>query len=325
MDNDNSKPHWANVSEAGSILGIRILLTVYRLFGRSLFLLTLYPVIIYFFLFRPASRHASIQYLSRLKKQGLLTLRGPLLWLSFRHFLSFANSILDKFIAWIGQINYADIDYENLSLMMDRMDQKQGALLIASHLGNVEVSRALTERRPQLKMTILAHTKNAEQFNRLLNEFSDSQNITIMQVSELTPASSIQLAEKIQAGEFVVVTGDRTPIESDDVTSSRRVCSVDFIGAKANFPQGPFLIGSILKCPVYMIFCIKFKKRYKIIFEPFASAITLPRRNREEKLQSYAQQYAARLEHYCAIAPLQWNNFFPFWDKPGHPDTPKTL
>jgi hypothetical protein len=32
-----------------------------------------------------------------------------------------------------------------------------------------------------------------------------------------------------------------------------------------------------------------------------------------QTLNNVVQEYAARLEHYCLKAPLQWFNFFPFW------------
>jgi len=48
----------------------------------------------------------------------------------------------------------------------------------------------------------------------------------------------------------------------------------------------------------------------------FRETIRLPRRGREEALTRLTAEYAARLEHFCLRAPLQWFNFYDFWDLP---------
>jgi predicted LPLAT superfamily acyltransferase len=42
----------------------------------------------------------------------------------------------------------------------------------------------------------------------------------------------------------------------------------------------------------------------------------LPRREREQAIAHHAARYAARLEYFCRKAPLQWFNFFDFWQRP---------
>jgi predicted LPLAT superfamily acyltransferase len=41
----------------------------------------------------------------------------------------------------------------------------------------------------------------------------------------------------------------------------------------------------------------------------------MPRGNREGHIRELVAGYAQRLEHYCSLAPLQWYNFYPFWDQ----------
>jgi predicted LPLAT superfamily acyltransferase len=49
--------------------------------------------------------------------------------------------------------------------------------------------------------------------------------------------------------------------------------------------------------------------------EHFAERVILSRRERQSALAGYAQRYALRLETYCQRAPLQWFNFFDFWQE----------
>src|SRR5262245_24461514 len=41
--------HWAKVSERGGVWGIRFLFAAYRLLGRGVFTVLLYPVVVYFY------------------------------------------------------------------------------------------------------------------------------------------------------------------------------------------------------------------------------------------------------------------------------------
>jgi predicted LPLAT superfamily acyltransferase len=55
-------------------------------------------------------------------------------------------------------------------------------------------------------------------------------------------------------------------------------------------------------------------RRYALYCEPFADRLELPRAHRKQALRDYVQQYASRLEYYCRLAPLNWFNFFRFWE-----------
>ena len=87
----------------------------------------------------------------------------------------------------------------------------------------------------------------------------------------------------------------------------------DFLGAPAPFPLGPFVLSSVLGCPVYLMFGLKEQGRFRVHFEPFADGQPLPRQGRQQILASRVQAYADRLQHHCLQAPLDWFNFFDFW------------
>jgi predicted LPLAT superfamily acyltransferase len=92
---------------------------------------------------------------------------------------------------------------------------------------------------------------------------------------------------------------------------------VPFLGRPAPFPEGPFILASLLACPVYLVFCVAEGKRYRVFVEPFADPLILPRHHRREALERVIAQYVQRLEAYCLLAPTQWFNFFDFWAQTG--------
>jgi len=300
--------HWAQMEERGVIWGMRFLLRVYLLFGRTVLQVFLYPVVIYYWLINRQARHASQAYLNRLAVFApSLQLHGSLFW-SYRHFISFANAIIDKLAAWSGTLSRADVRYYGRDELIAEIRKGQGVLLLGSHLGNLEVCRVIADFDKTIHINVLVHTKHAEKFNRLLNQTSDNSRLNLIQVTEITAATAMFLNDKIDAGELVIIAADRTPI-----SSQQRVSKVDFLGAKAVFPQGPFILAALLKCPVYTVFCIKQQGKQVIYFDHFSDMLRFPRKTREQDLQQIIQRYAECLQAYCLKEPLQWFNFFDFW------------
>jgi predicted LPLAT superfamily acyltransferase len=310
-DQRNNSSHWARLEERGVYVGLRIMLWTYRVLGRRGFSLLMYPVIGYFFIFDSEARRSSRAFLTRVHATPLgrkTFIDKPGLRQSYHHFLSFGEAILDKLWAWAGGIGEDDIIYENREIFDELQLSGRGGLLIASHLGNMEVCRALGQLSLGLKLNVLVHTKHAPNFNRLLNQVGPASSVSLIQTTEVSPATAMMLHNRIAQGEFVVIVGDRTP-----VNQSPRQGWAPFFGQPAPFPQGPFILASILECPVQLIFCIKRAGQHHIIFENFSNLINIPRRNRTKILDECVATYATRLEYYCSKDPLQWFNFFDFW------------
>lgn len=303
--------HWARINEFSFIAGMRLLFWLCRVFGRWPFRAALYPVVLWYMLVKPAARAASGDYLRRMAQQGGAGWRKPGGFSVLRHFVSFAENILDKMLLWSGGLPTDAVEYRNLELIAAQIASQRGALLICCHLGNLELCRVLSKRMAGLKMTVLTHTKHAEKFNRLLARLNPESQLNLMQVTELSPATAMLFAEKIAQGEFIAIAGDRIP-----VAHSPRVALASFLGAPAPFPVGPYLMASLFQCPVYLLFTLRHGRAAEIHFELFRESICLPRQERDRALAELAAEYARRLEVFCRRAPFQWYNFYDFWQLP---------
>lgn len=310
MKSIHAQSHWASLQETSFIWGIKILVWIYRLLGRGVFRLLLRPVVSYYFLKGSTARNASREYLRQLGQFfPELGLSGRL-WESYRHFLSFGENLLDKIIVWSGSISPEQVDFPNRRLLLELLSQKRGAMLLSGHIGNLEICQAIASLRGHIHLNILVHTRHAEKFNRLLG--GSSATIQLIQVTELNPAIAIELQEKIERGEFLVMVGDRIPVNGGRTVQAR------FLGKEAAFPQGPYLLASLLRCPVYTLFCYAEDGRFHVDLESFAESIRIPRTEpqRSQLLESLARRYAERLEKLCRVQPLQWFNFYPYWQQP---------
>lgn len=304
--------HWSKMAEVGTGWGLELTFALYRLLGERAARLLLHPIVFWFFLAAPGARRASSEYLSRLHAVDGFD-HVPNWRDNYRHLYAFASAALDKVAAWMGRIDINRIDFEKKADLYALRDSGRGAVIIGSHLGSLETARALAAHLGQSrKINAIVYTDHAVRFNAILARANPGFAVNLIQVSQLGPDTAIELVEKIERGELLFIVGDRTP-----PAENARVSSADFLGASAPFAQGPFILASLLKCPVYLFFCLAegegAHQRFRIHFEHFTERVELPRQSRGEALQTLAQRYADRLEHYCRAAPLQWFNFYDFW------------
>lgn len=313
--------HWSGFNEVSFVAGMRLLFWICRVFGRWPFRIVLYPVLAWYVLTKPRARRVSRSYLRRVAACG-----GPANLSVLRHFATFAETILDKMLLWGGLYDTRSVSLHGVDGEegVNRcLDEGRGALLICAHLGNLDLCRVLSQRNARLKLTVLVHTRHAQAFNRMLERLNPDSQLNLMQVTEITPATAMLLAEKVAQGEFVVIAGDRVP-----VSPQPRVAVAPFLGQPAAFPVGPYVLASVLQCPVYLLFSTCTGQRPEVHFELFRESLHLPRKAREPMLAELAAAYAARLQHHCLRAPLEWFNFYDFWQLPDTsrldtPDAPR--
>lgn len=298
---------WASMKERGAYWGLRILAGVYHVLGRTICLGAMAPVVAYFYATGREQRQASHEYLQRMWKSGYLP-HPPTGWTSFRHFMSFAASALDKLAAWTGDIPQTQLRGVTSGLLREVELSGQGAFVITAHLGNPEVIRAVSILGNHVRVNVLMHTEHAQLFNRLIKEFSPDSPVRAFPVTKVGVDTAIVLSQAIARGEWVVIVGDRVP-----VAEGGRVVEVPFLGEPAVFPQGPYILGSLLKAPAYLMFCTRGRSGFDVHFSKFADAIELPRADRVGAVRRYAGLYAKALEARVAETPLQWFNFFSFW------------
>lgn len=316
-----ASPHWARQQEVKGLWGMRLMLLVWRLLGRKAFSLLLCPVVGVYWLTASTARRASRNWLARVRDQlAVRQLPVPARLNSYRHFLRFGEAMLDKIASWRGELQFGrDVVFaagaeEKLSL-----DDPRGKLLLASHLGDVEACRALAQLQGGKTINALVFSDNAQRFKQIMAEMAPQAGINLLPVTDIGPETAILLQEKLERGEWIAIVGDRIAVNPQR-GGEWRVCWSRFMGQPAPFPQGPFILAAILRCPVNLMFALRQQGKLRIYCEPFADPLQLPRAGRQQALQQAIDRYAERLEHYALQSPLDWFNFFDFWQLPESKD-----
>lgn len=304
--------HWSQRAERGAWWGLRASLWCYRRLGRRALGWLLYPIIGYFFIASRSAREASRNYLGRLHRLGVLPL-PPSAGAVFRHLYAFGDALADRLASWAGDMRRDELTFHDFEAFQRQAESGRGAVILTAHVGNMEVTRALLEQSPlaHLRLNVLVFTRQAERINRLMREVNPRAALELIQIDQLGPAAAADLLERVERGEWVVIAADRT-----SPSAPGRVTTAAFLGAPAPFPQGPFILASLLRCPVMTLFCVRQRDGYHVYLERFADRLELPRRQRGEALAQWVQKFAGSLERVVRRAPLQWFNFYDFWRMP---------
>jgi len=303
--------HWADQPERGSPLLMRLTAAIARRLGRRAMAPLVWLVVLYFYLTGSHARRSIALYQRRLAAAfpgTELPRHAPV----YRQYLAFATALLDKLDVWQDKIRMSDVDLIDPDGLHEQMRGGSGQLLVGAHLGNIELCRALAEREQKLKLNVLVHNKHAQAFNRLLGD-AGSTHLRLIQVSELDAGRMMELAQALERGEWIAIAGDRVPL------SGERTVEVDFLGARAPLPQGPWLLAGLLGCPVNILDCTRHQGRHRISITRLTERVRWTRATRAQEVARWAQAYADHLAASCARAPLQWFNFYPFWSDDAQP------
>jgi len=297
--------HWRQHREGGSRFAYRVIRLLALRGGRRFCRLLMYPVTLYFFLRRGAERRASRQYLTQVFGHP----PGP--WPMLRQFHAYAVTTLDRiFLLAHGERGFA-IEIEGLAELERRIAEGRGVLLVGSHQGSFEALRVLGARRPDVPLRVVLDKGRTPAMTELLEALAPDVGAAVIDAAQGGAHVVLAAAEACRQGAMVALLADRAG-------GHEAQRAVDFLGARAPLPVGPWLLANALKVPVLLCFGLYLGgNRYRLVFEPFAECVAIPREQRGPALDALLTRYAQRLEHYVRVAPYNWFNFHDFWQRPG--------
>ena len=311
--------HWADEKEVvSSNKPLLLLFSLMKKLPKFIIFTIVWPIALFFYIFSKRGRVESKIYQKQLKT--FTNGKIPSKIRPFNQILSFSLCIIEKMEGWFGNYHYNELIVHNddLSLLQEQLKSGKGALLIGSHLGNIELLRSLSSFGENgvgknISVTAVMELKSTEQFNKTLKEINPDVDFQVLDPEKIGIDTIATLQEQIENGGLVVITGDRT--------SSRartRVIREKFLGKEADFPYGTFVLALLLKAPIYYVFGLRnhtfsIKPRYHIFVEKSEIKINANRSERDKKITELCKEFILKLENYCIKFPYQWYNFYNFW------------
>ena len=292
---------WSGKSKGGA-LGYRVFFTLIRFTGLSVTYFFIRIVAVYYLLF---SHKASIRfYFSRIHGYGpWKTLRSI-----YRNYCMLGEVLVDKVAMLSGAKTGFTFIFEGEEHLRTMSSGGNGGVLIGAHMGNWEVAGQLLERI-NTPVNIVMREAEREQIRALLDRVMVNRDIRVIPQKD-DYSHLFLIDEALKKNEFVVLHGDR-------YTEGANTLPISFMGKPARFPSGPLYLASKRGVPVSFVYTLKEGKKHYHFYATPAKVYPYPARikTRKDEIRLMLTDYVRSLEKMIRAYPLQWFNYYPFWEE----------
>ncbi len=223
---------------------------------------------------------------------------------SFMTHLIFGRVVLDKFAVLAGNTQQFNITVDGVENFNELLTHPEGFFLLASHIGNFEIIGHCLKQNVK-PINCVAYSGESEIFQNKREQSFQLNNVRLIQMKEdLSHIFAIKTA--INKGEIVMVMCDR-------IWGSKKTMEIEFMGEKAEFPLGTFMMAAQCEVPVLFVTAVKEKH---LSYHGFVSRLDISEKEMslQEKSKIIAREYAKSMESILKKYPEQWFNFYDFWN-----------
>ncbi|WP_395056737.1 lipid A biosynthesis acyltransferase [Flavobacterium sp.] len=281
----------------GTVLGYKIFVFFIKKAGIKSAYFILYFVAAYYFLFLKKSNRAIFYYFRERLRYSYFKSKKMV----FMSYYTFGQTILDKVSISAGMQNRFTYEFDGVELLKKLLREKKGGVLISAHIGNFEIAEHFFgEIDVNFQINLVTTDLEHSAIKNYLEKISKKSSIKLILIKDdLSHIFEINAA--LARNELVCFTGDR-------YFEGVKSLSEELLGQEAKFPAGPFLIASRLKVPVVFVYVMKEKNLH---YHLYTREAQVNHRNEKALLKEYTQSLESMLKEY----PLQWFNYFDFWNQ----------
>lgn len=288
---------WKGKSK-GNILGYKIFVWCIKNLGVRSSYFVLYFVASYYFLFLNKSNKYIFYYFKNRLKYTTFQAKIAV----FKSYFVFGQVLIDKTAISAGLRNSFTYEFDGIDNIKNLLNEKKGGVMISAHIGNFEIAeRFFSEIDLDCQINLVTTDQEVTVIKEYLESVSaEKSSIKFIYVKE-DMSHIFDINNALSRNELICFTGDR-------YFEGSKYLETDFLGKSAKFPAGPFLIASRLGVPVLYVYVMKEKNLHYHLYARVAENIK--KRDSQGLLNSYVHHLQLMIKEY----PLQWFNYFDFWD-----------
>lgn len=286
---------WSGKSR-GTLLGYKIFVFCIKNLGVRASYFVLYFVATYYFLFLPKSNKNVFYYFNKRL--------GWSYWKSkkavFKNYFVFGQTLIDKTAISAGLRNRFTYEFDGVENLKKMMGDKKGGVLLSAHIGNFEIAeRFFAEIDFDYQINLVTTDQEVSVIKEYLESITEKSSIKFILIKE-DMSHIFDINRALSNNELICFTGDR-------YFEGSKFLEEELLGKSAKFPAEPFMIASRLQVPVAYVYVMKEKNLH---YHLYARIAEVKHRDAKGLLKSYTQNVEKMLKVY----PLQWFNYFDFWD-----------
>ncbi len=289
---------WSGKSRGGAA-GYLTFVFIIKYLGVTMAYVLLSFVVIYFIPFAPKATSSVWFYSRKILGNGVI---ASLLFL-YKSYFNLGVALIDKTAVASGEYDKFRFDFHEPQEVKDVLNSKTGAVIIGAHFGNWEIGAPYFDKYGK-EMKVVMVDWEYQKIKQILDSQKRVRSFEVISVKEGSLSHIFEIRDALDKGAYIAIQGDR-------VNAGSRGVEMDFMGSRAAFPLGPFVIAARFDVPVVFYYAIRTGyKRYLFHFELYKRGASQSA-VREEK--GILESYVKGLEQVVRSAPEQWFNYFKFW------------
>jgi predicted LPLAT superfamily acyltransferase len=225
---------------------------------------------------------------------------------TYRHFYSFGQTLLDRVAIISGNASAYSFEFDGEEHLAQALKEGKGMVIVSAHFGNWQAAAHLLGSL-NAPLRLVAYEAEVAPIRELMAGVFSEGRFSVIPLEDAESAS-LAIMSALRNKEIVALHGDRVMDQASAET-------VPFLGAPARFPMGPFVVAALSGAPLVHTFAVRTKNwHYRLKAFPPEHLAFGRRADRAGLLQNWIKQFVERLEAVTRQYPLQWYNFYNFWE-----------
>jgi predicted LPLAT superfamily acyltransferase len=291
-------PQWQGKSR-GNRLGYRIFVYVIKIFGVLPAYFLLRVVSLYYFIFSWSSSTHIYRYFRQ--HQGFTKIKS--FFKVYSNYYVFGQTLLDKIVVWAGIDNKFTFDFDGEENLRRIVEGGKGGILISGHVGNWEVAGHLLKRL-NTPINIVMFDGEHERIKAYLDQVTGGRNFNVI-VIQKDLSHVYAIGNALQKNELICLHADR-------FLEGNKTEEFSFLGGRAKFPLGPFLLSATFNVPVSIVFAFKESATHYHFFGTDPSKMD-EAESKADFIKKLMTEFVKELEEKVKRYPEQWFNYYNFW------------
>jgi predicted LPLAT superfamily acyltransferase len=288
---------YKNKEVSAGYIRLRLLYFMYKLFGAKALKPLVSTVTFFAFCFAPSQRQAIRKFYEKMYIFSGKPEHKPSILRIFSNFIAFSSALAERLDAWSGKVTiemFNIVDEAAFDKMLKSVLSGKGCFILTTHMGNIDVFRALAYHNNFIINTFLDPTHTGE-YNKFMQDKLNSSFINIYSTKSIDISTAVMMKEKIERGEMVVMAADRLP------STNKKDIRATFLNAPIALPRGVFKFATLMECDIYDLNIMKAGKRYNVHTTLYTA-------------ENCVEGYVRTMEKLAAAYPSQWFNFYDYWE-----------
>ena len=214
----------------GSLWGYKFFTFCVDTFGLSISYFICYFVSLHFMLFAVKQRKGLISF----HKKAFQTNSFNSIMLASKTFFRFGQTLIDRIAMHTKHKIKFSYEFRNEQVLKKITSLQQGGILISGHVGNWEIAGNLIHDRVSSKINVVMLDNEVETIKNFIQSKTGDPRYNLIPIKN-DFSHLILMKQALDRNELIAMHADR-------IMDKGKVIELSFLGSKAKFPLGPFIL-----------------------------------------------------------------------------------